>query len=193
MKNKPRTIIGRAGFTIIELLIAMILVGMVMGIVYSTFISVIISTETANVASEQLYTQSFLTRHLNSHISQASSGWQPGAVFRPYSNEATPVTHVMADGTFSFVGEDKGNEDSLSFTTSVPMNGVGGLPGYFKQVTYSIVDGESIEFPEGSPHAGSVPIGPVLLITEVPIMSYGGVNEGQLMADRVSAFRDHAE
>lgn len=184
---------AQAGFTIIELLIAMIIVSMVTGIVYSTFTSVLASTETATIASEQLYTQTFVTRHITQHASQASPGWQPGALYRPYSTPSTPVNQVMGNTLFSFVGVEDGEEDSLTFTTSVPMNGPGGLPGYFTQVKYALVEGDSIEMPDGSPYVGQAMEGPVLLVTEVPILSYDGINEGDLMADRVTAFKSHAE
>ena len=181
------------GFTIIELLISMIIVAMVVGIVYSTFTSVLASTETANTASEQLYTQSFITRNLDGHLAQATPGWQPGAVFRPFTDVSAPVSRVMVESLFSFEGVDNGDEDSLSFTTSVPMNGATGLPGYYKQVTYSIVDGASVEWPEGSPYVGIQGEGPVLLVTEVPILSYKGIQEGQSIEDRVRIFKEEAE
>jgi len=191
MKNNPS--IAQKGFTIIELLIAMIISGIVSAIVYATFSSVLESTETANLASEQLYTQSFLTRHLNNHVAQASSGWQPGAVFRPYSNDASPTTTVMPESLVLFEGLENGEEDSLSFTTTAPMFGVSGYPGFMKQVTYSIVDGESIEMPDGSPYAGHKAEGPVLLVTEVPVMSYNELQNGQSAEIRTQELKDYLE
>lgn len=184
---------SRNGFTIIELLIAMIISAIVSAMVYATFNSVIASTETATEASDKLYTQTFLTRHLNTHIAQASSGWQPGAVFRPYTDESSPTTTVMQEALVLFNGVDNGEEDRLSFTTSVPMFGASGYPGFMKQVTYAIVDGESIEMPDGSPYVGHQAEGPVLLVTEVPVMSYTDLQVSQTAEIRVEDLKDQLE
>ena len=195
MSNSLRnhTRLARTGFTIIELLIAIIISAIVSAIVYSTFSSVLASTETAEVASEQLYTQSFLSRHLNTHVAQASSGWQPGAVFRPYTDASSPVATVMEESFMVFTGEDKGEEDSLSFITSAPMFGASGYPGYLKQVSYSIVDAESIDLPEGSPYALQEAEGSVLLVTEVPIMTYTNLTSVSDAERRIEELRDHVE
>ena len=174
------------GFTIMELLIAMVIVAIISSIVYSTFTSVLASTETTNIAAEQLYTQSFLTRHIRTNFTQAHPGWQPGAAYRPLSDAQNTVTQVMPKSIFVFEGRDDGREDSITFTTSSLISGMSGLPGFLKLVTYEIVDGSDIEVPAGSPYAGFSASGPVLRIREVPLMSYGdgyGGETGRYQAD----------
>lgn len=183
----------RRGFTIMELLIAMVIVAIISGIVYSTFTSVLASTETTNIAAEQLYTQSFLTRHIQSNFAQAHAGWQPGAVYRPVSDPQNTITQVMPESIFFFQGKDNGQEDSITFTTSAPISGMTGLPGFFKQVTYEIIDGSEIEMPASSPYYGFTASGPVLRVREVPLMSYGDSFGGQVMSDYANKLLQNAE
>ncbi|MFP6597970.1 MAG: prepilin-type N-terminal cleavage/methylation domain-containing protein [Candidatus Hydrogenedentota bacterium] len=183
----------RRGFTIMELLIAMVIVAIISAIVYSTFTSVLASTETTNIAAEQLYTQSFLTRHIQTNFTQAHPGWQPGAAYRPTSDPQNTVTQVMAESMFLFEGRDDGQEDSITFTASSPILGMSGLPGFLKQVTYEIIDGSEIEVPTGSPYAGFSTSGPVLRITEIPPMSYGDSLGAEAMSIDVERLQQDAE
>lgn len=194
LKNSPTShTLRRRGFTIIELLIAMVIVAIITMIVYSTFSSVIASTETADIAAEQLYTQTFLTRHLHSNTAQINSGWQPGAAYRPMSDANNPVVQVMPESLVLFQGIDNGVEDSITFTTTTGIAGLSGLPGYMKQVTYEIVDGSDIKIPASSPYAGAASKGPVLRVTEVPLMSYGDSLGGEVLADHVNKLQQNAE
>lgn len=184
---------ARRGFTLIELMIAITILTVITGIVYASFSTVITATETADEASQQLYTQSFLTRHLTDNITQAYAGWQAGAVYRPYSDQGTQITQVMPQQIYSFIGVDSGTDDTLTFSTSSPLSGATGLPGFFKQVTYELVDASDADLPEFSTSRGDAIEGPVLQVTEVPVMSYGDSLGGQIRADFHTQLKQRAE
>jgi prepilin-type N-terminal cleavage/methylation domain-containing protein len=194
MPNKPSAFqtARRAGFTIIELLIAMTIVAVIGIIVYSTFFTVLTSSEVATDASEKLYTQTFLARHLNENLTQAFPGWQAGAVFRPYSTPQEPISQVMPESLYTFVGENNGTEGLFTFSTSTPLAGASGLPGYFKQVTYEIVDASEVETAVQGRGADSMS-GSVLQITEVPLMSYDDALGGDVMSNYSDKLKQNAE
>ena len=181
------------GFTIIELLIAMVIVAIITMIVYSTFTTVLASTETTSIAAEQLYTQSFLTRHIRTNFAQANAGWQPGAAFRPVSDSGNLVTQVMPESLFMFEGEDNDFEDTITFTSSAPIFGSSGLPGFYKQVIYEIVDGSDLDIPATSPYSAFAVDGPVLRIQEIPLMSYGDEIGGEIMSKQSDKRLENAE
>ena len=192
----PETKMRRAylhGFTLIELMIAITISTVITGIVYASFSTVIIATETADRASEQLYTQSFLTRHLTDNVTQAYAGWQAGAVYRPYSDQATRVTQVMPQQIYTFIGTDNGEEDTLTFSTSTPISGATGLPGFFKQVTYELVDASDADLPEFSNSTGAKITGSVLQVTEVPLMGYDDAQGGKIMSDYNTKLKQNVE
>lgn len=183
----------RGGFTLIELMIAITILVVISGIVYASFSTVISATETATEASEQLYTQSFLTRHLTENITQAYAGWQAGAVYRPYSDQGSMITQVMPETIYAFIGTDNGTEDTLTFSTSTPLSGASGLPGFFKQVTYELVDAADADLPGLRSSSGEPVSGPVLRVTEVPLMSYQDSQGGRIMSDYFSALQENAD
>lgn len=171
----------------------MSIVAVIAAIVFSTFVTVISSSETATDASDKLYTQTFLARHLQENLTQASSGWQAGAVYRPQSNAQEPVSQVMPESLYTFIGENNGTEGLLTFSTSTPLSGATGLPGYFKQVTYEIVDGSSVDVPLYVPGGGEKISGSILQVTEVPLMSYGDSLGGEVMSNYTDKLRRNAE
>ncbi len=130
----------RAGFTILELLVAMALLAIVVSIVYMTFSTVIQSTEDARAASFEIRTRQFLARSFTANLTQATEGWLPGAAYRgaelaaPEGSEDVPAigsgkTRYWLDGT----------SDSLTFVSTAPLAGATGLPGYTKLVTYEVI------------------------------------------------------
>lgn len=183
----------RHGFTLIELMIAISILTVITAIVYASFSTVITATDTADEASEQLYTQSFLTRHLTENVTQAYPGWQAGAVYRPYSDQGNPVTQVMPEQIYTFLGKDNGTEDTLSFSTTTPLSGSTGLPGFLKQVTYELVDASDVDLPDFASTRGERFDGLVLQVTEVPLMSYGDSLGGQLLSDFHLKLKENAE
>lgn len=190
LRNRPES---SRGFTVIELLVASTILAIIAIIVYSTFATVLSSSETANDASDKLYTQTFLAKHLHENLTQAFSGWQAGAVFRPYSTAAEPISQVMPDALYTFIGENNGEEGALTFTSSAPLSGSSGLPGYFKQVTYEIVDGSDLEVPLRAANGGQPIDGPVLRVTEVPLMNYKNAIGGEVLSSYSDKLRQNVE
>ncbi len=157
------------GFTLIEIMVAITLLVIVLGIVYGAYSSVVMSVERTRDASERLKTMQFIVRGFSANLAQATEGWSPGPAYRPYSGSAgggggaggnpSGVAGVPASGTgsaegegdmrFPFMGEIKrtadGTFDSLSFGSTAPMLGGGQLPGQIKMCTYSLEKEKSDE------------------------------------------------
>ncbi len=154
----------RRGFTLIEIMIVMVLLAVVTGIVYATFSTVVSATEESRVVAEQLRLKQFLEHSFSDNLAQAYGDWRPGAGMReipaelmleqagdgePGAKGARETANLDLDsgatsgeGRYWFQGKDDtasgGPADTLSFSTSGPMLGTTGLPGYLKQVTYTI-------------------------------------------------------
>jgi prepilin-type N-terminal cleavage/methylation domain-containing protein len=142
------------GFTLIEILVAITLLVIVLGIVYGAYSSVVMSVERTREASERLKTMQFIVRGFAQNLSQATEGWSPGSAYRPYSAAGDGAS---ADGSaadrgemrFPFSGEIKrgpdGEFDSLTFGSTAPMLGGGQLPGQIKMCTYRLEQEEAGE------------------------------------------------
>ena len=150
---------NRHGFTLIELLIAISLIVIVTGIVYTSLFAVVESTENARIASEELQLRQFLVRNFRINLAQAYGDWRPGASLRrPISQQLNtsqpnaPVEDDLIETRFWLEGIDdsgaNGPADTISFATTAPMSGGAALPGLIKQVRYEIVDASEAE--EGS-------------------------------------------
>lgn len=137
--NCNKCISERAGFTILELLVALTLLVVILSIIYVTFSTVIQSTEDTRAASFEMRTRQFLTRSFMSNLAQASEGWSPGAAFRA----AGLSTEAGAEGD-PVIGRGKmrywldGTSTSLTFVSTAPLAGSTGLPGFAKLVTYEL-------------------------------------------------------
>ncbi len=158
-----------AGFTLLELLVAMTILTVVMAIVFASFTSVTTTTEEARVAIQEFKLQQFLMNNLRTNLTQVTQGWLHGAAFR--SPQASSSANPLSDNAyFPFMGEDEdgpfGPADSLSFVTSDRLASGLLLPGYLKKVTYALVDASG---PEGRYMA--------LQISEAPLA--GGNEEGE--------------
>ncbi len=134
-----RHISERAGFTILEILVAVTLLVIIMSIVYVTFSTVVQSTEDTRAASYEMRMRQFLTRSFMGNLAQASEGWSPGAAFR-----AAGVSPEAGGEGGPVVGRGKmrywldGTSTSLTFVSTAPISGSTGLPGSAKLVTYEL-------------------------------------------------------
>ncbi len=117
----------QGGFSLMELLIAVCVLAMITGIVYSGMISV---TDTAAIArgrAERLRLKQFVARQFRSAISTVyidSARQQPELAFAGYAEQ----------GPF-------GPAASLQFCSAEPMGGSHGLPGMRKTISYSVGEG----------------------------------------------------
>ncbi len=127
MNHRPTLhAVRRAGFTIIELLVAVSVLSVVVGIVYESFSSVLDSTEMAREESEKTRFKQVLWRHLSENL---------GSV---YSDAA------CISPEYQLLGTDKegpfGPADTLRFCTSLTMPGSTALPGVLKVITYDLTN-----------------------------------------------------
>jgi len=164
-RTERRTLKSRcanAGFTLIEIMVAMTILVILVGGVYICFASVADTADIARTASEQLRVKQFLWNHLRDQLASVS-----------------PKT----DGEYAFVGEDEsgsfGAADTLRFTSSLPMAGAKSLPGITKTVEYYIDDpsfsdsgvGGFRTFDDGEEEEQD---GVTLYITESPLVLLAG-------------------
>lgn len=178
---------NRAGFTLLEVMIALAITAIVCGIVYASFYSVTESTVHARLAAEQTKLKQFVSRSLRANLDQVAQGWLPGAADRVQANEDEDVSAI----TFGFVGEDErgsaGPADSLEFVTMAPLAGAVVLPGMLKRVNYAVVedDGGEPDHVLGSYDPDDPPAA-FLEVTETPVFAMAAGEKGKQdhMAER---------
>ena len=116
------------GFSLLELLIAVTILSIIMGIVYTGFISVADSETLAREEAETLRFRQFLWRHFTIAL---RSVYIDGSCQEP----AFALVSTDEEGAF-------GPADSLYFCSNEPMGGVRALPGSLKEVVYEIGGGD---------------------------------------------------
>lgn len=166
MRRRQRAL--NAGFTLIEVMVAMTILVVLVGGVYVCFASVADTADIARTASEELRLKQFVWNHLRDHLSSISP---------------------KIGGEYALVGEDDsgpyGDADTLRFTTSLPMAGAKSLPGMAKTVEYYI-DDPSYEDTSGFRTFDEEPEqaieGVSLFITESPLRLLAG-EEGELFQE----------
>ncbi len=164
-----------AGFTMIEILVAITILTVMVGIVYGAFVSVANTAEIARTSAEELRFRQYLWRHFSTHLVAVYSD---SAFERP---------------EFQFLGESAegllGEADSLRFCTSLPMSGPKSLPGVVKVITYEIGDAYA---PEGESGLEEMAIdeqleeegsGQYLIIREEPLVLEGVAMGGDIDGD----------
>jgi prepilin-type N-terminal cleavage/methylation domain-containing protein len=167
----------KKGFTIIELMIATVILAVISGVVYTSFFSVTESIGNTRDAVEQLNQQAYLTRHFNTNLTQAFSGWQPGASYRPWSRPEDPVDTATPDAPIYWFEHTNdsgvyGDADSLTFASSAPLQGYDALPGHFKQISYELVDRSDLSDMEEFFEKEGIDSSMMLQVSEVPLMTY---------------------
>ena len=132
---------GHAGFTLIELMVAIVILSVITSVVYITFDSVIRSTETVRGVQAELEWRTRLSRSLIENLAQAYDPWLPGAAYRDAAVPNNPDA-VETLTRFWLLGEDAfgpdGPADTLTFATTARLPAGIGMPGVFKQVTYRL-------------------------------------------------------
>jgi len=114
------------GFTLLELLIAIIILAIITSIVYGSFASVTGTMDIARSKAERLRFKQVVWKNLSDNLQGVyidAAGLQPEYQFLGESG----------DGPF-------GPADTLRFATSLPMPGARALPGVTRVVSYALVD-----------------------------------------------------
>ncbi len=113
---------GKRGFTLLELLVAITILVVLMGIVYGAFYSVVTSIQSSRLGMEEMRLRQFLARNMKQNFSTV------------YGDPA------MEQEVFMFLGQSNdgpnGARDSVRFASMAPLIGGMGLPGDLKEVRY---------------------------------------------------------
>lgn len=151
----------REGFTLLELLIAILILAVIVGIIYGGFSSVTNTMDVARGAAERLRFRQIVWRNLSGNL------------------QGVYVDAACLQPEYQFLGENGdgafGPADTLRFSASLPMPGARSLPGVSKVVTYALVDRSEA----GSEVASLLPLdeerpGSILLISEKPLRLESG-------------------
>jgi len=166
-----------AGFTVIELMIATLILAMITGIVWASFFSVTESIGDTRATVEEMNQRAYLTRHFETNFTRTFSGWQPGAAYRPWSSPEDPVDTAMPESRIFFFEHTNdsgvyGDADSITFTSSAPLQGYDALPGHFKQVSYDLVDRRELSDMEEFFEKEGIDSTMMLQVAEAPLMTY---------------------
>ena len=147
-----------SGFTILEILIAIAILAIVMGIVYTMFSSVSNSVENLRSKRPEVQQINFLLRRLTENLAAAF------------------LVYDLTNQAVFFVGEDKESDeqehaDSVRFfSTAAPLSG-SAVGGGLKEVSY-IMSGPGLDDEEGLFRDEGDEEGPLTLaVTERPILS----------------------
>ena len=150
------------GFTLLELLVAMSVLTVAMGIVYATFASVTDTMAIARDNADRMGYRMALRRNLTENL---------GAVYADSTATREELQLVGTDESGQY-----GSADKLRFCTSLPMPGAYALPGVMKVVEYSVVSASDVDAATtGYPGDDPGRPGMALLITESPLAYQEGV------------------
>lgn len=120
---------GRAGYTLIEMMVAITILVIVVTVVFISMSSIVNTTEATRAMQAELRQRQFLQENLFAHFQSV------------YADAA------CIEDEYQFFGESDesayGPADTVSFCTSLPMSGAASLPGVLKVVTYQVQDMES--------------------------------------------------
>ncbi len=151
-----------AGFTLLELLVAVTVLVILVALVQGSFVSVTDSMASARESADLLLLRQMLHRSLSQNLA---------------------AVHMDAAALIEenqFLGENQdggyGPADTLRFCTSQPMPGAFSLPGVLKSVEYKVVPENEVDF-EATGYTGGDPERPgmALLITEAPLQRAEGL------------------
>jgi prepilin-type N-terminal cleavage/methylation domain-containing protein len=150
-----------AGFTLLELLVALVILSVVSAIVYASLSSVVNTMDVTRVDAEELRLRQFLIRSFTTNV--ASIHVDP-----LFEQEVYQFIGLNGDGP-------NGPADSLRFVSSAPLIGGMALPGDLKEVIYEVADGGDASAADGEER-----IGTTLESMETPLL---GANVQEMDAD----------
>jgi len=110
-----------AGFTLLELMVAIVAVTLMSGIVYAGFATVVDTGQMARDNAERLRVRQLLWRSFSTNLSSVY------------------VDPAIENPSYEFLGEDNDQQDVLQFVTSLPMPGANALPGVLRTVRYEVL------------------------------------------------------
>lgn len=159
---------GQAGFTMIEMMVAMVILVLLVGGVYTCFVSVADTADIARTSADDLRVQQLLWKHFTENIA---------------------AIHPNPNAEYALVGEDEsgayGPSDTLRFVTQLPMSGAKSLPGLVKKVEYHVDDPTVSEESGFQKFAIDAPVeeekeAVTLFMTESPLVLFGEEEGGGL-------------
>ncbi len=161
------------GFTLLEMLVAISVLTVVVGIVYATFASVTTSMDIARDNADRMSYGMALRRNLTDNL---------GAVYADAAGKREEFQLVGTDESGRF-----GPADTLRFCTSLPMAGAYALPGVMKTVQYHLVQSSDVDA-EATGYPGDDPERPgmALLITESPLAYQEGLEGAVSGSDKLA-------
>ena len=153
------------GFTMLEVLVAVTILAMICTIVFTSFSSVVTTSEIAREAAAQTRFQSYI--HESFREDMASIYSDPSCMQLP-----SPLLGPDGNG-------GGGAADTLEFCTSLPMPGARALPGVLRRVRYEVVPESGAEGSAvGTMSIDNTDGGRMLLeISESPLLLDGGDDE----------------
>lgn len=150
------------GFTLLELLVAMSVMTVAVGIVFATFASVTDTMAIARDNADRMGYRMALRRNLTENL---------GAVYADATGSREEFQLVGTDESGQY-----GPADKLRFCTSLPMPGAYALPGVMKVVEYGLVSSSDIDTAStGYPGDDPERAGMALQITESPLAYQEGI------------------
>lgn len=169
----PRTRSNESGLTLLELMLAVAVVGMVATIAYGMLSQVIDGVEVAREKAGEMRVREFLSRNLRRNLN--------GVYLQPWLSAQGPV--YFFEGVDGEAGDGAG--DSITFFTTTSVLGATAMPGDIKQVTIEVVgeDSEQAEYDmanEVSELSDSAFVEPtrVLQVVETPVTG-ADVSDGE--------------
>ncbi len=145
------------GFTLLELLLAIVVLAVITGMVYGAFSGTVASAARSRVAAEELRLRGFLIRSFETNFTTVYVGPQQ-------AQEVYRFVGVNGDST-------EGPRDSVRFCSTAPLIGGVALPGDVKEVKYVAIESDSSDMrlrwgDEGSEDDVSA----ILQVTETPML-----------------------
>lgn len=126
------------GFTLLELLLAMMLLAIVTTIVYASFATVIGSIEIARAAGEELRLRQYIEKSLSTNFTSAYISAQ-----MMYAAQNLGELNGFFEGLNGEGAE--GPTDSVRFVSTAPIIGGTALPGQLKMVSYEVVANSALD------------------------------------------------